>query len=131
MAGELVPLVLLPRYTTYAGLPGTGGGTIGVAYFSTIGMDVTQYQSAIVNVWRGKLIGTAAVAPKFNLEESSDQVSWTPCTGPAADFDPGENVEDQYTAALSKRWFRIKLLLGNADNVLTCWAVGFLEQRQS
>ena len=40
MAGELVPLVLLPRYTTYAGAD----------TFTSIGMDVTPYSKAIVNV---------------------------------------------------------------------------------
>ncbi|MEJ2202960.1 MAG: hypothetical protein P8170_02490 [Gemmatimonadota bacterium] len=39
MAGELVPLVLIPRYTSYV-----GDGT-----FTTIAMDVTEYESAIVN----------------------------------------------------------------------------------
>lgn len=126
--GELVPLVLLPRYTTYAGLTTTGTGP---HYFSTIAMDVTEYQNAIVNMWRGKLIGTATVAPAFTLEESTDQVTWTTCGGTTAAFDPGENAETQYTAALTKRWFRVKLALGQVDNVLTCWAVGFLEQRLS
>ncbi|NUN52306.1 MAG: hypothetical protein HUU06_05905 [Planctomycetaceae bacterium] len=127
MPGELTPLVMLPRYTTFAGLPSTGSGPY---YFSTIAMDVTEYSSAILNVWRGKLIGTA-VAPKFTFQESSDQVVWTTCGGTTADFDPGENAETQYTATLTKRWFRIILELGNANNVLTCWAVGFLEQRLS
>jgi hypothetical protein len=130
MAGELTPLVLLPRYTTYAGLPGTGSGTIKVAYFSTVAMEVPEYQKAIINVWRGKLIGTSA-SPKFTIEESTDQVSWTTCGGTTANFDPGENVEAQYTATLTKRWLRITVELGNADNVLSCWAVGFLEQRES
>lgn len=125
MAGELVPLVLLPRYTTYAGKPGSG-----TPAFATIAMDVTEYSSAIVNLWRGALVGTAA-ALKFNLQESTDQLNWTTCQGTTADFAPSENVETQYTAILNKRWFRITLELPNADNVLSCWAVGFLEQRVS
>ena len=47
------------------------------------------------------------------------------------DFAPNENVETQYNAVLTKRWFRITVQLGNADNTLSCWAVGFLEQRES
>ena len=121
MAGELVPLVLLPRYTTYA------GNTV----FTTIAMDVTQYETAILNVWRGKIVGTETGAPpvKFWFQESTDQVNWTLCTGSAADDDPGENLEEQYTLTLKKRWFRINVQLGNANNVLSCWAVGFLEER--
>jgi len=127
MAGEVVPLVLLPRFTTYAGRPGSGS-----VAFATIAMDVTEYSSAIVNVWRGKIIGTETGTPpvKFNMEQSSDQLNWT-TAGPSADFDPTENVEAQYTATLTKRWFRITVALGHASNVVSCWAVGFLEQRQS
>jgi hypothetical protein len=125
--GELVPLVLLPRYTTYAGLPSTGTGQF---YFSTIAMDVTEYQNAIVNIWRGKLVGSTP-GVVFALEESTDQLNWTTCGGTSATFDPGENTETQYTAALKKRWFRITVLLASATTVVTCWAVGFLEQRLS
>jgi hypothetical protein len=127
MAGELVPLVLLPRYTTYAGLPDSG-----VQSFSTIALDATQFQNAIVNVWRGKLVGSTT--PGFTLwfEESTDQVVWTVCDGSPGGpggGDPGENDETQYTLALRKRWFRVQVLLGGADNVVSCWAVGFLEER--
>ena len=76
MAGELVPLVLLPRYTTYGG----------DSTFTTIAMDVTDYETAIVNVWRGKLIGTAP-GIGFTFQESTDQVTWSTCTGTSADAD--------------------------------------------
>jgi hypothetical protein len=127
MAGELVPLVLLPRYTTYAGL-------ISAEFFTTIAMDVTQYESAIVNFWRGKIVGTAGSPHLFivKFEESTDQVSWTECAGSPDGSTityPVENVEKQYTLELKKRWFRIKVQLGNADNIASCWAVGFLEER--
>jgi hypothetical protein len=128
MPGQLTPLVLLPRYTTYAGRP-----TSGSVLFSTIAMDVTEYAQAIVNLWRGKIIGTESGTPpvKFNLEESTDQVNWTTCDGTTADFDPGENTETQYNPVMTKRWFRITVALGHASNVVSCWAVGFLEQRES
>ncbi len=120
-AGELVPLVLLARYTTYAG---TGD-------FLTIAMDVTEYETAIVNVWRGKLVGSTPTIA-FLFQESSDQVNWSTCTG-GTSFDPGEELEVQKSVTLAKRWFRIKITLGgvNTQTVATCWAVGFLEQRLS
>jgi hypothetical protein len=129
MAGELVPLVLLPRYTTYASKPASGN-----PWFTTIAMDVTQYESAILNVWRGTIVGTPTGSPpvKFWFEESTDQVVWTVCTGSpggATGGDPGDNTEAQYTMTLAKRWFRVKVQLGLADNILSCWAVGFLEER--
>ena len=69
MAGELVPLVLIPRYTTYAG----------AETFTTIGMEVTDYEKALVNVWRGPLAGGGAVV--FTFEESTDGTTWSTCTG--------------------------------------------------
>jgi len=121
MAGELTPLVQLPRYTTYAGQ----------STFVTLGMDVTDYQSAILNLWRGKLVcSTPTIA--FTCEESSDQVNWTTCAGTNVNgVDPGVEGELQATATLTKRWFRLRIVLGGTDPIATCWAVGFLEQRES
>ena len=122
MAGELTPLVLLPRYTTYAG----------ASTFMTIAMDVTDYVNAIVNCWRGKLISGTSPTFAMVFEESSDQVNWTTCSG-GASFDPGQETEVQKIAALTKRWMRIKVTLGGTDPapVATCWAVGFLVHRLS
>ena len=122
MAGQQTPLVLLPRYTTYAG----------ASTFLTLAMDVTEYSSASVNVWRGKLLGTDTPTVAFSLEESSDQVNWTACAGSGVtDFDPGQEDEEQRVATLGKRWFRLKVVLGGTTPAVTCWAVGFLEQRES
>lgn len=121
MAGELVPLVLIPRYTTYCG----------TAAYSTIGMDVTPYQNAIVNFWRNTMIGTGSTVSLY-FEESSDQNLWSLCTGMSPNpASPAANAETQYTANLTKRWFRIRVVLPNADNVATCYAVGFLEERET
>jgi hypothetical protein len=120
MAGVQTPLVLVPRYTTYCGVP----------VYSTIAMDVTAYENAIVNIFRSAMIGTAG-NPLFNLQESTDQVTWSTCGGTSLNFNPTAGSETQYTAALTKRWFRITVTLPNADNLLTCYAVGFLEERQS
>lgn len=123
MAGELVPLVLLPRYTTYAGL-------LSGEWFTTIAMDVTQYSSAIVNVWRGLIVGSATPSFKVWFQESTDQVSWFACAGSNSSGDAvNPNAETQFTLTITKRWFRIKVQLGGADNVVSCWAVGFLEER--
>ena len=122
MPGQLVPLVLLPRFTTYSGDDD----------YSTIGMDVTAYSSAIINIWRNTLVGTSG-NPDFFLEESSDQVSWSLCTvtGATQPLHGTAGQEVQYVAALTKRWFRIRVALPNANNIGTCYAVGFLEERLS
>lgn len=128
MAGELVPVVMLPRYTVFAGKfisSDAGGG------YTTIAMDVTEYQNAIINVWRNALLPNAGGATfKVIFEESTDQVSWSECATSPSGQDPGVKTEVQYTAALTRRWFRVRIELGgNNDAAVTCWAVGFLEQR--
>jgi hypothetical protein len=120
MAGNLTPLVMLPRYTTY----------VGASTFTTIGMEVTDYSKAIVNVWRGQLVGTTPTIG-FSFQESTDQINWTDCTGVTSPVDPGADTEDQYQPVLNKRWFRIKVELGGTDPSGTCWAIGFLEMRES
>ena len=125
MAGELTPAVLFARFTTFAGV-----FTTEPKPFATVALEVTPYQGGLINVWRGKIVGTS-VAPKFNFQESSDGVKWTACGGYSVDFDPGENAETQYAPLFKKKWMRMTVELGHADNVLTLWASGFFEDRES
>jgi hypothetical protein len=117
MAGELTPLVLIPRYSTY----------VGAHTFTSIALDVTAYSKAYVSVWRGTLTGTT---PTFavSFEESTDQDNWTTCTS-GAGGDPGADTEAQYTPDLKKRYFRIKVVLGGTNPAVSCWAMGSLERR--
>jgi hypothetical protein len=118
--GELVPLVLLPRYSSY----------VGASDFVTIAMDVTEYQTAIVNCWRGIL--EAGVTLVFTFQESTDQVTWSNCAGTnTVNYNPGVETEGQASATLAKKWFRVKVTLAGTGPAGTCWAVGFLEQRLS
>lgn len=117
MAGELVSLVLFPRYTTL----------LGATTFTTLALDATDYQSAIVNVWRAPLIGTAG-SITVSFEESTDQDTWTTCAN-GTGGDPGPNTEVQYKPSIAKRWFRAKVVLGGTDPGATFWALGFLELR--
>ncbi len=118
MAGLYVPLVLVPRYTTY-----TGNNT-----FTTIGMDVSDFEKAVVSFWRSSGIPTVALTIDF--QESMDQQTWSSCAG-GAFSDPGANTEVQFNVTLTKRWFRISLTLGNAASAITCWCIGFLMQRET
>jgi hypothetical protein len=93
-------------------------------------MEVTDYSKAIVNVWRGPLLGAGATV-EFTFEESTDQTTWTTCSGISPPLDPGANTEMQYQPELNKRWFRIKVTLTGTDPSVTCWAIGFLEMRES
>jgi len=124
MAGEQVPVVMLPRYTTL-----TGATT-----FTTIALDVTDYEKAVLNLWRGKIPTDAAF--KVTCQESADQEVWSSCSGTnVVDFSPAAETEGQAAATLKKRWFRIKIVLesnppGSPYPLATCWVLGFLEERQ-
>jgi len=123
MAGEYVPLVMIPRFTTLAGTP-TGG-------FATIGLDVTAYANATLNTYMGPLMGTTGTTKIF-FEESTDQTSWKVCSGgDVAGDNLTENDETSRTVALARRWFRVRIVHPNADNLATYWSMGFLERRES
>jgi hypothetical protein len=114
---------MVPRYTTYAGNLSAG--------FTTVGMDVTQYQKAIINFWRGELIASGgSPAFKVTCQESTDQNSWSVCGGTSEDTAVNEDAETQFNATLTKRWFRVRVKVEGTDPVVSCWAVGFLEDRQ-
>ena len=119
MAGELVPLVMMPRYSSL----------IGANTFTTIGMEVTDYSKAILNVWRSTMIGTSGTFA-VSFEESTDQSNWTTCTNGSA-ADPGADTEAQYSPLLTKRWFRVKIVTAGTDVAVSCWAIGFLEMREA
>jgi hypothetical protein len=118
MAGTFVPLVLVPRYTTYAG----------DTSFSTVAMDVSEYSKATLSFWRSVGANLTSVAATY--EESTDQVTWTTCGGGPFNT-PSANTEEQHQPTLTKRWFRIVLTLTGTDAVVTCWCIGFLEMRES
>jgi len=136
MAGELVPLVLLPRYTTLAGKAGD---------FATSAVDTTPYERALVTLWRGKIIGTVGPPPPvpppwdfgFWLECSTDQVSWYPMQPQPTPWDGTptdgwvlvENTQKQASVELPRRWLRYRVRLLNDDNIVSCWAVGHLLKR--
>src|SRR5213593_1920507 len=112
MAGLFIPLVLLPRYTTYSGATG--------ASFTTVGMVVSDYEKAVVSFWRSAGVNLSG-AQTIAFEESMDQLTWTTCAG-GPFTDPGANTEGQFQPVLSKRWFRINITLSlTANGALTCW----------
>lgn len=123
MAGRLVPLVLFPRYTTFLGQPG--------GHYATIPIDASDFEKAILTVWRGKCRTGASFAVGF--EESMDQNAWTLCTTDptGGTVEPDEDQEEVVQVFLAKRWFRAYVALGAiSDPQVTCWAVGHLERRE-
>jgi hypothetical protein len=124
MAGKLVPLVMLPRFSSFAG----------INEFTTIPVDVTGYSRAILTCWRGPIREPTGATVGFTCQESSDQETWVACAGTNTSFDPGDGVEGVADATLKRRWFRVKLSLsgtGPEHNVhVTGWSVGHLVQRE-
>jgi hypothetical protein len=118
MAGTLVPLVLLPRYTTLSG----------ATTFTTIGMDASEYEKAILSFWRSSGANLSSIT--INYEESIDQSNWTTCSG-GAFADPGANTEGQHQPTITKRWFRISVTLTGAGATTSVWCIGFLQMRES
>jgi len=119
MAGKRLPLILIPRFSTYAG----------AGDYATLGMSVTPFEEAVVNVWRGPLLGTGAFI-NVTFEESADQDEWTQCVG-GETFAPNEGVETQKTCTLGKEWFRIRVTLAGVGVVCMSYATGFLIRRQT
>lgn len=131
MAGRYVPTVLIPRYTTLAGLKGAPD------WFATGPMDVSAYSEGYVTIWRGEVIGTAppvttpaTASLGFWFEESTDRNTWTTVDGSPND-DPGKDTQFQCILHLNKRWLRLRLKFYSDDNVGSCFAVGFLEERRA
>ena len=125
MAGMQTPVVMIPRYSCYSG----------AETYTTIPIDVTAYSAITLSTWRSAFIGSASPAVAFTLQESTDQsseTSWTTVSGTnCSSYDPGLHVEGQQTGTLTKRWFRLKIVLSGTDPAATCWSIGFLVQRES
>lgn len=117
MPESMVPVVLVGRFSTFAGQ----------SVFATLAVNVVAYETAMINVWRGRLGGTTMFL--FALEESNDQTVWTTLIS----GDPGQETEVLMAAALTKSWLRAKVVLADpaAVPVATCYAVGDLGLRKS
>ena len=127
MAGMLVPLVMLPRYSSFAGIND-------FTSFTTIPVDATDYSRAILTCWRGPLKEPTGASMAFTCQESSDQETWFTCAGTNVSFDPGEGVEGVADATLKRRWFRMRVSLSGTGpdhgGLVACWAVGHLVKRE-
>jgi hypothetical protein len=117
VAGRSVPIVLIPRFTTF----------LGMGNYDSEPIPVAEYAAAVITVWRGFLIGTS---PGFAVHffEANDNTLWAPCPGSSGD--PGTNIEAVFTATLSKAWMFVRVVLAGTGAGATCWAEGFMELRE-
>lgn len=106
-----VPIVLLPRGTSFA-----GAGT-----YSTIGVSLRPFRVVRLDLWRGTLLGTGSPTFTAFLEESSDGVSWHDLSGGGIDPDTGG---DAATVEVGCRLFRARVVLTGTNPVVSCHIVG-------
>lgn len=122
MAGELVPLVLVPRFTTY----------VGGAVYTTVALDVSAFGTLHLATWMGPLIGdagTGAAVTAAAIQISEDGDDWETLVS----MIPGANQHHLLLAPLMKRFLRARVeLAADANNVVavTCWSTGYLERRE-
>jgi hypothetical protein len=126
MAGTLVPLVVVPRYTSF----------VRFGYFTTVPVDVTAFQRLILTAWRGKMQGGPSPSFGLSCQESTDRVTWFDCAGTnVSGYDPAASAsvegEGVILATLTRRWFRMRIALGdNSGQVrVTTWVAGHGERR--
>ena len=122
MAGEYVPLVLVPRFTSY----------LGRMSFTTVALDVSAYGRVVVTAWRGPLVGDPAQGASCVMEFqcSDDAQTWKQLPGTSPLLDSGH---DTVSASLRHRYLRVKVTLDKTPDpevAITCWVVGHLELRE-
>lgn len=120
MKGPLVPVSVLPRFTSYVG-PGT---------YLTVPLDVQGYDDGHLVFWRGPLVGGAASNPfRTWFEESHDAQVWTQIvTAPSSPVSTA-NASGDFVVPLTKRWFRVRVeLAADANGVvaISLWMAGAL-----
>lgn len=117
MAGKAtVPVVMVGRYTTFAG----------ASEFETLPIHVVGYETIEIHVWRGRMVADTSFA--FRLEESLDQQTWNTL----ATMNPATETEESYTGSLSSPWLRAVIALSTTSGAYptaTCYAVGLLVKR--
>ena len=124
MSGLYVPLVMIPRFTTYVGA--------GASPYVSVPLDVSEYESANLTVWRGPLIGEAGATLALKFQDSDDADVWSNASTPITTADASSVV----VLTLRRRWLRASLELAADVSdpqhavALTCWAIGNLVRRE-
>ncbi len=121
MAGDLVPFVMIPRFSSY----------FGTSEFATVALDISAYAGGSLTLWRGKLIGGGTL--KLYTETSHDGYEWfgypEGVGGQPQPWDPGADASETVGIDVSRRYFRVRVVLTGTDPGVTCWCAGMLEYR--
>jgi hypothetical protein len=118
MKGILVPVVMVPRYTSFIG-PGS---------YATPPQNVEPYSKLTVTFWRGLMPYSGTRTCTFYFEDSHDADAWRILSSGTADPGPDGTLCRQVT--LTRRWLRVRIEVeGPAGTSVSCWAVGSMETR--
>jgi len=131
MIGELVPLVMIPRFTSF----------LGPTTFSTNPLDVSEYERSHLEFWRGELAGSAG-SPVATFTAHFEEANEPDPPGGAWTIVPTPGFTTPITTAnanslvtplnFTKKYFRIRIVLTGTSTGhcgITCWAAGNLEKR--
>ncbi len=127
MKGEITPLVLIPRYSSF----------VGEQEFTTVPLDVSAYTNISVLIWRGPLVGTSSATPgspyfRLYFDHSNDCVEWHTMPPPPADgSDPGADQVVAATPSDMYRYVRCRVHIAGTGVAVSTWCSGFLEKRVS
>lgn len=117
MAGALVRTTLAPRYSALAG----------ASDYRYLPLDISSFAEGRVTLWRGTLSGTSPTFAMF-VEYSTDRVVWVSQNGPG--YDSGANTALDVELDLSRKWMRVRVVLGGTDPAVTWWCSGSLVRRE-
>ena len=118
MEQNVQKVVLVPRYTTFAG----------ARTFLTAAINVRKFASAELMVWRGLESGNLT-AFSVLLQESSDLEHWA---NVGAGIAPSANTEATESRDLDLDWARLAISLttpGPVSPAVTAWVVGNFVRR--
>jgi hypothetical protein len=103
-------LVLLPRFTTYA--------AASTRIFHTAPINVREFASAIITVWRGPAIGSSTPGLGVFVRQSSDLQIWNNLGSASAEGETTIEVSFDF------EWMRLEIGLTGEPVACTCWAIG-------
>jgi hypothetical protein len=107
---QIRKLVLLPRFTTYAAAEPRS--------FHTVPINVREFASAIITVWRGPAIGTSTPGLDVFVQQSTDLQIWNNLGSASAEGETTIAVNFDF------EWMRLEIYLSGEAAACTCWAIG-------
>ncbi|MCE9635091.1 MAG: hypothetical protein K8T90_05230 [Planctomycetes bacterium] len=110
MQGELVPVVMFPRFTTL----------IGEADYETAALDVTDFDRAVLSFEQGVTFPGGGTMTVY-FEDSHDGDRWFPLASASL-------ATQIVRLDLPRRWFRMRISI-TGPAAITCWCAGTLRRR--